>query len=91
MTLCIAYQFQFHCYPFDVKPYYTFPPQADSDIEIQVPDYLIQPILFKRKEKKQMLDTLLAMLMCAIFAYQLGLYHGAKWSTNNFKKSKKIS
>ena len=36
-----------------------------------------------------MFDTLLAMLMSAIFAYQLGLYHGAKWSTDNFKKSKK--
>lgn len=36
-----------------------------------------------------MIDTLLAMLMSAIFAYQLGLYHGAKWSTDNFKKSKK--
>ena len=30
-----------------------------------------------------MFDTLLAMLMSAIFAYQLGLYHGAKWSTDN--------
>lgn len=36
-----------------------------------------------------MLDTLLAMLMSGIFAYQLGLYHGAKWSTDNFKKYKK--
>ena len=36
-----------------------------------------------------MLDTLLAMLMSAIFAYQLGLYHGAKWSTENFKKYRK--
>lgn len=40
-TLCIAYQFQFYCYPFDVKPYYEYPPEAYSDIEIQVPDYLI--------------------------------------------------
>lgn len=36
-----------------------------------------------------MLHNLLSMLMSAIFAYQLGLYHGAKWSTDNFKKSKK--
>lgn len=36
-----------------------------------------------------MFHNLLAMLMSAIFAYQLGLYHGAKWSTDNFKKSKK--
>lgn len=36
-----------------------------------------------------MFHNLLAMLMSAIFAYQLGLYHGAKWSTGNFKKSKK--
>lgn len=36
-----------------------------------------------------MFHTLLAMLMSAIFAYQLGLYHGAKWSTDNFKKLQK--
>lgn len=36
-----------------------------------------------------MFDTLLAMLMSAVIAYQLGLYHGAKWSTDNFKKYKK--
>jgi hypothetical protein len=36
-----------------------------------------------------MFRHLLAMLMSAIFAYQLGLYHGAKWSTDNFKKYKK--
>lgn len=36
-----------------------------------------------------MFDTILAMLMSAIFAYQLGLYHGAKWSTNNFENYKK--
>lgn len=36
-----------------------------------------------------MLDTLLTILMSGIFAYQLGLYHGAKWSTDNFKKYKK--
>ena len=36
-----------------------------------------------------MLHTLLSMLMSAIFAYQLGLYHGAKWSTDNFKNYKK--
>lgn len=36
-----------------------------------------------------MIHHLLTMLMSAIFAYQLGLYHGAKWSTDNFKKYKK--
>lgn len=36
-----------------------------------------------------MFHTLLAMLMSAIFAYQLGLYYGAKWSTNNFENYKK--
>ena len=35
------------------------------------------------------MKILLAMLMSATLAYQLGLYHGAKWSTNNFKKIKK--
>lgn len=38
-----------------------------------------------------MLDTILAMLMSGIFAYQLGLYHGAKWSTDKFKKKYKKS
>ena len=36
-----------------------------------------------------MLHTILAMLMSAIFAYQLGLYHGAKWSTNNCENYQK--
>lgn len=50
---------------------------------------LFSPLCSHERRKKTMFDTLLAMLMSAIFAYQLGLYHGAKWSTNNFKKSKK--
>lgn len=41
MTLCIAYQFQFHCYPFDAKLYYEHSPEVNSDTEIQIPDYLI--------------------------------------------------
>ena len=36
-----------------------------------------------------MIHTILAMLMSSIFAYQLGLYYGAKWSTNNFENYRK--
>lgn len=40
-TPCTAYQFQFNCYPFEVKPYNKYPPEAVSDIEIQFPDFII--------------------------------------------------
>lgn len=38
ITLCISYQFQFRCFPFDVKSCYEYPPEANSDTEIQIPD-----------------------------------------------------
>lgn len=42
MALCIAYQFQFNCYPFDAKKLYCeCRPEINSDVEIQIPDYLI--------------------------------------------------
>lgn len=41
MTLCMAYQFQFHRYPFDMISYYDYPPEANSDTEIQIPDFII--------------------------------------------------
>ena len=39
--VCVAYQIQFGCYPFDVKMNYKAPPEANSDIQIQFPNFII--------------------------------------------------
>ena len=38
---CLAYQMQFKCWPFDVKTDYKTPPEANSDTQIQFPDFII--------------------------------------------------
>lgn len=39
--VCEAYQAQFKCYPFDVRMNYKAQPEANSDIQIQFPDFII--------------------------------------------------
>lgn len=39
--VCEAYQMQFKCYPFDVKKNYKATPEANSDIQIQFPNFII--------------------------------------------------
>lgn len=38
---CLAYQIQFECFPFDIPMKYKFPPEANSDVQIQFPDFII--------------------------------------------------
>lgn len=38
---CEAYQMQFKCYPFDIPMKYKFPPEANSDVQIQFPHFII--------------------------------------------------
>lgn len=40
MALCTAYQFQFHRHPFDMISYYDYSPEANSDTEIQISDFV---------------------------------------------------
>lgn len=40
-SVCEAYQVQFKCYPFEARKWRKYAPEADSDVQIQFPDFIV--------------------------------------------------